>query len=148
VNTIAKWLRPQDIRLDVEITDKRALFDLVAQHVEHEVGLAAHFIAHCLARREQAGSTAIGHGVAIPHARIEGLHETHALYLRLKQPLVFNAPDHQPVADVLVLLVPHPAAQDHLELLADATRIFANPDLRQRLHASRDAEEIASLLTD
>jgi nitrogen PTS system EIIA component len=146
VNTIAKWLRPEDIRLDVNVADKRALFDLIAQHVAREFALPAAYVAHCLLRRELAGTTAVGHGVAIPHARIEGLQDIHALYVRPQQPLAFDAPDREPVTDVLVLIVPYPASQEHLDLLANAAELFSDADLRARLRATHDVHEIARLL--
>jgi len=148
LNAIAERLVPQDVCLDLEVGDKLALFEAIGQHMEREHGLAQHQIAHCLFRREQAGTTGVGEGVAIPHARIEGLGPIRVAYVRLKTPIAFGARDGRPVSDVLVLLVPYPAADEHLRLLADATRMFSDPRFRQRLHVARAQEDVVHLFSD
>ena len=148
MNAIASRLSPQDIRLDLEVKDKRELFEAIGQHMQREHGLSPNLITHCLLRREQARSTAVGEGVAIPHARIEDLGPIRAMYLRLQPPLAFDATDRRPVSDVLVLLVPYPAADEHLQLLAEATRMFSDPEFRARLHASREPREVARLFVE
>ena len=147
MNAIAQRLEPQDVCLDLEVGDKYALFEEIGQHMQREHGLSHHQIAHCLFRREKAGPTGVGEGVAIPHARIEGLGSIRAAYVRLKTPISFGAPDGRPVQDVLFLLVPYPAAEEHLNLLAEATRMFSDTRFRARLHASRDHEEVVRLFT-
>ena len=147
MNTIAQRLEPQDVCLDLEVADKYALFEEIGEHMQREHGLSQHQIAHCLFRREKAGPTGVGEGVAIPHARIEGLGSIRAAYVRLKTPISFGAPDGKPVTDVLFLLVPYPAAEEHLKLLADATRMFSDIRFRTRLHSSSDPLEVARMFT-
>jgi len=148
LNIIARYLLPEDVCLDIQVGDKHALFEAIGRHMQREHGLSQHQIAHCLLRREQAASTAVGEGVAIPHARIEGLGPIRAAYMRLETPIPFGAPDRRPVSDVLVLLVPYPAADEHLQLLAAATRLFSDGHFRTRLHASRDPVEAARLFVE
>jgi PTS system nitrogen regulatory IIA component len=85
--------------------------------------------------------------VAIPHARVAGLARVRALYVRLKSPIQFDAPDDEPVSDVLVLLVPAPATDEHLSLLAEAMQLFSDQRFRTRLHACTEGKEIARLFS-
>jgi len=145
VNAIADHLLPQDICLGLEVADREQLFAAIARHLHVSHGLDEHSIAHCLARREQAGSTALGFGVAIPHARIEGFPSIRILYARLRAPIAFAAPDDKPVSHVLALLVPHPAAAEHLKLLADASTMFADRRFREHLNEAADVREVMRL---
>jgi PTS system nitrogen regulatory IIA component len=145
VKAIAAHLLPQDILLGVDAVDREQLFALIGRHMRACHGLDEHFVAHCLSRREQAGSTALGLGVAIPHARIDGLERVRVIYARLRAPIPFAAPDNLPVSHVLVLLVSHPATDEHLRLLADAAQMFADRRFREQLSAATDLREVARL---
>jgi PTS system nitrogen regulatory IIA component len=138
VNTLARYMRPEDIRLDVEAPSKPALMDAVARHMEQAHSLPHDSILSGLVRREQLASTGLGQGFAIPHCRVEGLDRILAAYLRLKSPIPFDAPDGDPVTDILVLLVPKQAAEEHLAVLADATRMFSSPRFREQLRRCRE----------
>jgi PTS system nitrogen regulatory IIA component len=113
--------------------------------MQREHGLAQDWVVMSLSRREQAGSTALGQGVAVPHARIKGLGRIWAMYARLKSPIPFGAADGEPVGDVLVLLVPAPATDEHLSLLAEAAGLFSDRDFREQLRASGDRREVVQL---
>ena len=102
-------------------------------------------VALALSRREQIGSTGLGLGVAIPHARITDLKRILVAYLRLKSPIPFDAPDGKAVSDILVLLVPKQATEAHLKILADATQMFADKEFRQRLQQGGDRQEVKDL---
>lgn len=147
MNAIAGFLSDRDIRLDLEVADKRQLFEAIGRHVEQEHALPQDWVVRSLARREQAGSTGLGLGVAIPHARVSGLDRVLALYMRLRSPIPFDAPDHQPVRDVLVLLVPQPATDEHLVILAEAAQIFSYGCFRERLHGSATRQEVMQLFS-
>lgn len=145
MSAIAQYLWPEDILLDVEVASKDQLFDEIGQHMEREHAMPREWVVAGLARREQVGSTALGEGVAIPHSRVEELARIQAAYLRLKRPIPYDAPDGRPVSNILVLLVPKRATEEHLLILADATQMFADRPLRERLHACRHALEVKSL---
>lgn len=145
MSLIATLLTPADILLDADFSGKRQLFEQIGLLMEQRHGLAHDFITRGLLRREKAGSTGLGEGVAIPHARYAGLARTQALYLRPKRPMPFNAPDGLPVTDILVLLVPEPASSVHLEILAEAARMFSDGQFRERLRAATDPAEVSRL---
>ncbi|CAD9217574.1 PTS system, fructose-specific IIABC component [Burkholderia cenocepacia] len=126
-----------NILLDVPVEGAIQLFDLVACHVARGSGVSAERIGAELIKRERLGSTGLGQGVAIPHARVDGLGSAIALFVRARYPFAFNAPDSKPVREFIVLVLPHADDRAHLELLADAARWFSERAIRQ---ASRDAQ--------
>lgn len=134
LSNIADLLEAQDILLDLEVVNKAQLFETIDQHMVQAHGMAKGFAAMSLNNRERIGSTGLGDGVAVPHAHVKNLQQVHLLYIRLKSPMAFDAPDGNPVRDVLVLLVPHLASQQHLDILAEMTQVFPNRGFRQRLH--------------
>jgi len=147
LNAIATYLTPQDVLLNVDVSDKTGLFNAIGRHLHDEHGVQQHVIAQGLARREQAMPTGIGEGLAIPHARIEGLARIHVIYARLTAPMPFGARDGKPVSDILALLVPSPGTDEHLRLLADATRMFSDSKFRARLRVSNDPDEVFQLFS-
>ncbi len=147
LNDIARYLTARDIWLDLKVANKRELFDAIGGHLEREYALSRDLVVTSLSRREQAGSTAVGQGVAIPHARVSGLERIFVGYARLLSPIAFNAPDGEPVSHVLVLLVPNPAADEHLKILAAATHLFSDPRFRDELLASADAKAAMQLFS-
>jgi len=104
-------------------------------------------IAHALRDREDRASTALGEGVAIPHARIDGLDECRAAFIRLQHPVDFEAADGKPVDLVLALLVPEHDVNAQLQRLAEIADRFADPDYRAALRKARDAGHLRQLLS-
>jgi nitrogen PTS system EIIA component len=145
VHAIANLLTSADIFLDVDLIEKRQLFEKVGLLMEQRHSLPHDFVTRGLSRREAAHSTGLGQGVAIPHVRLKGLGQSQAVYLRPREPLPFDAPDGMPVTDILVLLVPEPASNEHLEILAEAARMFSDHRFREQLSACRDAGEVTKL---
>ncbi|MCM3025190.1 PTS sugar transporter subunit IIA, partial [Weizmannia ginsengihumi] len=122
---------PDNILLDVPVESAIQLFDLVAHHVARDSGVSAERIRAELIKREQLGSTGLSQGVAIPHARVDGIGSAVALFVRARYPFTFNAPDRKPVREFVVLVLPHADDRAHLELLADAARWFSERAIRQ-----------------
>ena len=147
LNDIARYLSARDIWLDLKVGDKRELFDAISRYLEREHGISQNLVVTSLSRRERAGSTAVGLGVAIPHARLSGLERILIAYSRLAVPIPFGAPDGKPVSHVLVLLVPDPATDEHLKLLAEASHLFSDHRFREQLEASADADAVMQLFS-
>lgn len=99
-----------------------------------------------LRRREQLGSTGIGHGVAIPHARSAWLSQPRAVFLGLARPVDFGAADGAPVDLVLALAVPQDDVQGHLALLSELAELLSDETLRERLRSCRDATALHAAL--
>ena len=133
-------LAAEDIQLDLDVSGKEALLKDIAQFFEWRCGIGAELVYRSLRAREALGATAIGHGVAIPHARIKDLAQSRAVFIRPRQPLEYGAADGRPVALVLALLVPEHVTQAHLELLAAAARLFSERSIRTSLLSGSAAQ--------
>jgi PTS system nitrogen regulatory IIA component len=103
-------------------------------------------IAASLHAREALASTAIGHGVAIPHARIAALDASRGAFLRVSPPVAFGADDNAPVDLVLALAVPEHHVQQHLQQLAELVEHFADGGFRTRLREAEDLDALRALL--
>jgi PTS system nitrogen regulatory IIA component len=145
MKTVAQLLMPKDILLDVVVADRSELLEKVGRHMEWVHGLPQASVVACLAHREQIGSTALGHGIAVPHARLKELERIQLAYLRLNPGILFDAPDGQPVTDVLVILVPKMATEEHLRILAETSEMFGNARFREQLHLCRHPMEVKQL---
>src|SRR3546814_16142133 len=110
-------------------------------------GLARTSVFDRLFAREGLGSTAVGQGVAVPHGRVEVLEAPLAAFVRLAQPVPFDAPDGQPVAMLMCLLVPETATQQHLDILAELAQLMSNKALREALATETDPAEVHRMLT-
>ena len=99
-----------------------------------------------LLAREKLGSTAMGSGVAIPHARIAGLDRIVGLFARLEKPIDFETPDGQGVDLLFTLLAPEEAGADHLRALARVSRLLREESMRAKLRASAEPAALHALL--
>ena len=106
MNPIAALLPVSNIVVDLDVATKADCFAAVGALFERTAGLAQASVASSLAAREKLGSTGLGQGIAIPHGRIKGLKQARGAFVRLRQPVAFDAPDGKPVSQVFVLLVP------------------------------------------
>ncbi len=110
--------------------------------------LKARDVVFSVMERERLGSTGVGYGVAIPHARLEGLDEVRAVFARLETPLDYDSIDDRPVDLVVLLLAPADAGGDHLKALAQISRLLRREDMRARLRSAPTAESLHLLLTE
>ena len=131
---IAAWLQPREILLDVDLRDRAHACEFLGAEIAREHGLEAAPIGRALWRREQAASTGLGHGFAIPHARIGGIARPFTLFARTQHPIDFRAPDGVPVSQLLAIIVPEQgASEDHLAMLALISQLLSDPSFRARL---------------
>ena len=139
VTRVSRWLFPQVVLLDCDVRDKREVLDLAAATLERFHGVPAAPVARALWRREAAVATAIGEGVAVPHARIGGIAEPVTLLIRTLRPIPYGAPDRKPVSQLFVILVPAEGdADEHLRLLANVAELFSQPAFRERVASAAD----------
>jgi len=143
---LTRWLQPEQILFGVEARDAAALFDIAAQEIAKIHGLDAGPVLRALARREQAESTALGNGFAIPHARIAGIEEPITLLVRLAEGIAFHAPDRAAVDLFVFIMVPLGDQHAHLELLAAIAQLFSDRQFRSQLDAATRAEAMAQAL--
>jgi PTS system nitrogen regulatory IIA component len=134
VTRVASWLQPEDILIDVDLQNASHALEVIAQAIGKRHGLDPDPIFRALSRREQAGSTGLGGGFAIPHARIGGIERPLTLLLRARHAIAFHAPDGDPVSLMLAIVVPAEGDKsDHLQLLALVAELFSQPRFRAQL---------------
>lgn len=146
MNRLAPILAPEQVLVDVEAASKKRAFEEAGLLFEALHGLSRALVTDSLFARERLGSTGLGHGVAIPHGRIKGLHAPMAAVLRLAQPIGFDAPDEQPVSLLIFLLVPEAATQVHLEILSEIAELLGDAAQREALVAAPDAAALYALI--
>lgn len=103
-------------------------------------------ILEALDEREAMGSTGVGRGVAVPHARLPGLDRMRGVFIRLEQPVPFGAIDDKPVDLLFALFAPPDAGSEHLRALARVSRLLRSEEMRQQLRLARTPDAIHALL--
>ena len=136
------------IVLLVEPGDRDAVLDAAARLLADNSPANTQVIGDSLRKRERLGSTAIGHGIAIPHGRTPAFDTARGAFLRLAEPVDFGASDGQPVDLVFAMAVPEHFTQQHLQLLAELAEQFADDGFRAALRAAPDAAALRALLLD
>jgi PTS system nitrogen regulatory IIA component len=139
---IKSFLSPADVLMDVSAPDKARLLQKLADRAASAFNLPADRILRELSAREELGSTGTGSGIAIPHARIEGIKKPFGILARLRRPIDFAAIDDQPVDLVFLLLLPTAPAGEQLNALASVARRLRNPQI---LHSLRNAANCSDL---
>ena len=126
--------------VNVDVSSRKELLGFLSERAG-ELGLVnGQLCSRAVAAREELGSTGLGHGVAIPHARLPGLDAVRGFFMRLTKPIDFDAVDRQPVDLVFVLLAPENAGAAHLKALARVSRALRDPAVCAKLRA-HDADE-------
>lgn len=146
---VAAWLQPEGIHLDVPLRDSTQALEFIAEAIatHHDLEQAPVFRALC--RREQAGSTGLGGGFAVPHARIAGIERPLTLLVRASRPIPFKAPDHDPVWLMLAILVPEQGDRDdHLKLLALVAELFSDPRFRARIDKGATPADVRASIAE
>lgn len=127
-------------------TKKQALQEL-ATRAAGATGLDARDIFEALLQRERLGSTGLGRGIAVPHAKFRSLSRMVCVFARLDQPIDFESPDDEPVDLIFFLLAPEHAGGDHLKALARISRLVREPATLERLRATGDILALREVLT-
>ena len=145
---IGSWLDRGGVAYRVNAPNKRQALAVAAELGSRSFGLDPSQVLDALVEREQEGSTGVGLGVAVPHARITGLDRMRAVFLRLDQPIDFDSVDDQPIDLMFVLFAPAEAGSEHLRALARVSRLLRRVDVRERLRKARSADAIYALLVE
>lgn len=136
---IKSLLTPERTRSSLEASSKRRALELLAQTIAQDIpdidtdDLVRRFLA-----RERLGSTGIGHGIAIPHCRINNSSGAIGALITLNQPVEFDSIDAEPVDILFAMLVPEDAHSEHLQNLAALASALTRSEFRQRLRSASD----------
>ncbi|MEK7990403.1 MAG: PTS IIA-like nitrogen regulatory protein PtsN [Thiotrichaceae bacterium] len=145
---IVDILSPERILCHVQATSKKRVLEYFSKLLATEMhDISNREIYDNLLTRERLGSTSIGRGVAIPHARVSQCNVTLGAFLQLETGVDYEAIDHQPVDLLFALLVPEECTQEHLDLLATLAEMFSDANFRQQLREIEDCDDKFHLLT-
>lgn len=145
---LSEILTPGRILCGVQAQSRKRVLEYLGELFSRDLPqLTSTEIYDSLLARERLGSTGLGKGVAIPHARIPQTQVALAAFVQLKHGVSFEALDNQPVDLVLALLVPADSTQAHLELLAQIAGLFSDAGFREQLRLAPEVSEKYRLLT-
>ncbi len=125
---------------------KRLLHDL-GDLADSAYGLSQARVVEALMERESLGPTGVGNGVALPHARLDGLEDVAGAFIQLEKPVDFDSVDRQPVDLVFALFAPQDAGVEHLKALALVARTFRDAEICKKLRANSDPATLYAILT-
>ena len=146
--TFLELLKPQAVKVVAAASSKKRLMHDIADLAESAYALSAPSVVEALMERESLGPTGVGHGVALPHARLHGLDEVKGVFILLEKPVEFESVDRQPVDVVLSLFAPADAGVEHLKALALGSRTLRAAALCNKLRANPDAATLHAILTE
>jgi nitrogen PTS system EIIA component len=145
---LTKLLVPSAVRVVGQFTSKKRLFQELGEVAAQAYGLSAAMAVDGLQERETLGPTGVGHGIALPHARLEDLKGIVAVFIRLEKPLDYDSVDRQPVDLVFGLFAPKDSGVDHLKALALVSRTMRDPAVVAKLRANSDPAKLHAILTE
>lgn len=141
-------LKPGAVKVMANLTSKKRMFQDLGDIGASVYGLNANAIADALQERETLGPTGVGHGVALPHARISEVDQVTGVFLKLEKPLDFGSVDRQPVDLVFALFAPLDSGVEHLKALALVSRTLRDPGVCAKLRANGEAATLHTVLTE
>lgn len=137
---------PDAVQYRLKANSKKTLLQKLSGTLAEQTGLEASDIFDRLTEREKLGSTGMGSGIAIPHARMDNLDRVYTIFATLDESVDFESIDEQPVDLVFALLAPQDAGADHLQALAAASRLLRTSDFCARVRGASSADAVESLL--
>jgi PTS system nitrogen regulatory IIA component len=143
---LTDFLTPETVLAHVVAANKKVLFQQLGQVAASEHGLDAKAVFDRLTEREKLGSTGFGGGIAIPHAKLEGLDCVVGVFAQLAQPIDFVAVDDLPVDLVFLLLSPTGAGAEHLKALAAVSRRLRDRAFTAKLRGAASTDALLALL--
>ena len=147
MSDFSDFLYPATVRANCAVDSKKQFFPFAGDLAAKTLGLDGGEVAERLLERERLGTTAFGKGIALPHARLDGLNGVKGMFLRFRDPIDFDAVDGLPIDLAFVLLSPLDCGAEHLKALARASRFLRDEDAVARLRGAKSGEAMYALLT-
>lgn len=141
-------LKPEAVKVLTSATSKKRLMQDIGDLAQSAYDLDAGHVVEALLTRESLGPTGVGHGVALPHARLEGLDNVVGAFVLLDKPIDFSSVDRQPVDVAFALFAPESAGVEHLKALALVSRTLRDASICNKLRANPDASTLYTILTE
>ena len=145
---LSNLLKPDAVKVLSTVTSKKRLFQDLGDIAHSAYGLDAIQTVDALQEREALGPTGVGHGVALPHARLHGLKSVVGVFLRLEKPIDYDSVDRQPVDLIFGLFAPKDSGVEHLKALALVSRTMRDAAVCTKLRANTDPAKLYAILTE
>ncbi len=145
---LSSILQPSAVKVLANFSSKKRLFQELGDIAAAAYDLDGSSAFAALQEREALGPTGVGHGVALPHARLAGLDRVVGCFVRVEKPFDFNSVDKQPVDLFFALFAPEDSGVEHLKALALVSRTLRDQSICAKLRANGDASTLHALLTD
>ncbi len=146
---ISKLIHRGGIFIDVEATTPRDVYEYISKRIDLPEGLSSEQLTEALFAREAVLSTAVGNGIALPHARtpiMKNEEDQRIIIVYLKNPIEMKAPDERPVSTMFILLSSN--SQSHLKILSYLANLFRNMRFRRALEARAGESELSNLIQE
>ena len=145
---LAEYLKPSAVAINNDISSKKRTLEEISRLLTaHAEFVSEKDVLVSLINREKLGSTGLGHGVAIPHGRLKGLGSVVGAFVKLRNPVDYDAADEGHVDLVFGLLVPQEATSEHLQILAAIAEMFQDPARIAAIREADDPQQLHALLT-
>lgn len=145
---ISTLLKPEAVRVLGHMTSKKRLFQDLGDMAQSCYGISSDMAFDGLQERESLGPTGVGHGIALPHARLQGLKSIVGVFMRLEKPMDFEAIDRQPVDLIFTLFAPKDSGVEHLKALALISRTMRDATVCAKLRANANPTALHAILTE
>jgi nitrogen PTS system EIIA component len=145
---ISSILRPEAVKVITSATSKKRVLHDLGEMAASVYKINAATAVEALMERETLGPTGVGHGVALPHARLPGLDSVQGAFLLLEKPIDFDAVDRAPVDIIFALFAPEDAGVEHLKALALVSRTLREAAVCTKLRANTDPVTLYTILTE
>lgn len=130
---------PDGVIVGLRVGDKTQLLGELARQTAARIPVPSETVLAALSARERLGSTGLGRGFALPHARAAGVDRLFGLFVRLARPIDFDAIDGQPVDLVFLLLIPPGAGNEHVAALAAIAREMRDEGTLRKIRTASTA---------
>ena len=144
--SLTDLIPPGGVVADVAATSRKQALHALSELAQRTLTVPARPVLDAVTERERLGSTGVGDGVAIPHARTDLVDRVCGVFVRLKHPVDFDSVDGRPADLLFLLLAPEEAGAEHLKALAQVSRLFRRQEIRRALRAAPDANAISAIL--
>ena len=132
----------------VQCTSKKRALEMISEIVAEKTGQNSTELFECMLSREKMGSTGIGNGIAIPHARMQSSDKAVAVLIQCQSPVEFDSIDNRPVDLLFALLVPDAQCKEHLKTLSSMAERLNNKQILKQLRKAQSDEELYAIMVD
>ena len=144
---INEMLSDDALLINFDGTSKKQVLEELSKLAEIKLGINSRILIENLTKREKLGSTAVGNGVAIPHANLNNINKPYVFVSTLVNGLDFNATDDMPVDIIFLLLAPEDQGSEHLQALALISRLLRNKELTTKLRGCKSSESALAVIS-